>query len=104
MTAARRDLEVDAGWDDSHAGLAMFVIFIAAVLSVTGAVALVALVGGWWMLGGAFAIHVLMTTLVVVTIARVMDGRASTTAGRRPAADHRRESRPPAPTEPLAAL
>jgi hypothetical protein len=35
----------------------MFVIFTTAVLLVTGAVVLVALVGGWWIVGAAFAIH-----------------------------------------------
>ena len=104
MTAARRGLQVDAVLDDSRGGLAMFLIFTATVLSVTGTVALLAFVAAWWMLGVAFAIHVLMTTLVVVTIARVMDGRATTAIERQPAADHRRESRPPAPTKPIAAL
>lgn len=104
MTAARGDLQLDAVFDDSRGGLAMFLIFTAAVLIVTGAVALVALVGGWWMVALAFVIHVLMTTVVVATIARVMDDRASTASERQPADDRGRESRPPAPTKPLAAL
>lgn len=61
--------------DDSGAGLAMFAIFTTAVLIVTGAVVLVALVGGWWILAVAFAIHALMTTVVLVTIISVMNGR-----------------------------
>ena len=65
--------------DDSGAGLVMFVIFTSAVLIVTGAVVLVAFVGGWWIVGAAFAIHVLMTTGVVATIVSVMNGRASAT-------------------------
>ncbi len=63
--------------DDSRSGLAMFLIFTAAVLIVTGAVALVALVGGWWILGVAFAIHLLATTVVVATIASVMSDRGA---------------------------
>jgi membrane protein implicated in regulation of membrane protease activity len=58
----------------------MFLIFAAAVLIVTGAVALVALVGAWSMLGVAFAIHVIMTTVVVLTILYVMDGRVHASA------------------------
>jgi hypothetical protein len=46
-----------AGIDDSGYGLVMFVVFSAAVLFVTGAVALLALVGFWWMLGAAFEVH-----------------------------------------------
>ena len=104
MTVARSELHAGAVSDDSRAGLAMFLIFTAAVLIVTGAVALVALVGGWWMLAVAFAIHVLMTTLVVATIAFVMDGPTSAATERQPAADRRGESRSPAASKPLAAL
>jgi hypothetical protein len=64
-----------AGPDDSGAGLAMFLIFTAAVLIVTGAVAVVALVGTWWMLAVGFAMHVAMTIVVVLTIVEVMAGR-----------------------------
>ncbi len=103
VTAARRDQRADAVSDDSPGGLAMFLIFTAAVLVVTAAIALLAVVGGWWMLGLAFAIHVLMTTLVVVTIVLVMADRTSATSDRQ-LADRRRNSRPPAPTNPLAAL
>ena len=60
--------------DDSPQGLAMFVIFTAAVLFVTGAVALLALVGSWWMLGLAFAIHAAATAVVMLTILHVMVG------------------------------
>ena len=35
-------------------------------------IVLVALVGGWWIVGVAFAIHVLMTAVVVATIVSVM--------------------------------
>ncbi len=60
--------------DDSAQGLAMFVIFTGAVLFVTGAVALLALVGSWWMLGVAFAIHAAMTAVVILTLLHVMAG------------------------------
>lgn len=77
MTDAQTDVDGDTAFDDSRGGLAMFVIFSSAVLIVTGGVALVALVGTWWVLCLVFAIHVLMTTAVVATIAFVMNGRSS---------------------------
>lgn len=87
MTATPRDPRVNPLFDDSRDGLAMFVIFTAAVLIVTSAVALIALVGGWWILGVAFAIHVLMTAIVVATIVSVMDGRSSATTEVQPLDD-----------------
>ena len=62
--------------DDSGYGLAMFVIFSAAALIVTGAVALLALVGSWWMLGVAFAAHVAMTSVVTYAVLHAINGRA----------------------------
>ena len=62
--------------DDSGDGLLMFFVFIAAVLTSTGAVALIALAGTWWVLGLGFAIHAVMTALVVLTIVHAMAGRA----------------------------
>lgn len=50
--------------DDRGTGLAMFVIFTAACLIVTGAVAMLALINTWWVLGLAFGIHVIMTACV----------------------------------------
>ena len=88
--------------DDSGDGLVTFVVFTAAVLIVTGAVALLALLGGWWMLGLAFAVHVGMTAVVVLTILHVMDGRARAIADRdrpSPSADRRFEGRPRTGTE-----
>jgi membrane protein implicated in regulation of membrane protease activity len=89
--------------DDSGAGLAMFAIFTTAVLIVTGAVVLVALVGGWWILAVAFAIHALMTTVVLVTIISVMNGRPGPGSHRAPAETFRRETRPTTPIEPVTA-
>ena len=80
--------------DDTGQGLAMLVTFTGAVLFVTGAVALLALVGSWWMLGVAFAIHAATTAVVVLTLLHVMAGpmraigigdRPSRTPTRRPA-------------------
>lgn len=53
----------------------MFAIFTAAVLIVTGSVWLVAVVQSWWMLAVGFAIHLVLTTVVVLTTAVVLDGR-----------------------------
>jgi hypothetical protein len=54
VTAAETDPHPDAMFDDSGGGLAMFLIFSSAVLIATGGVALIALVGAWWMVGLAF--------------------------------------------------
>ncbi len=64
--------------DDSGAGLAMLLVFSVAILTVTGAVALLALVHAWWMLGLAFAVHVGMTAIVTTTIVRSMSARTPT--------------------------
>jgi fatty acid desaturase len=63
--------------DDSRDGLIMFFVFTAAVVIVTGAVALLAVVGTWWMRAVAFAVHVAMTMVVVLTIGHVMTNGAS---------------------------
>ena len=62
------------GSDDSGYGLVMFVIFSAAVLFVTGTVALLALVGSWWMLGAAFAVHAGTTAVVTFVVIHAMSG------------------------------
>jgi hypothetical protein len=93
--------------DDTGDGLLMFFVFTAAVLISTGAVALIAVVGTWWMLGFGFAIHVIMTLVVVLTIVHVMVGRARAITGRNrpsPAPDSRLEARPQARTRPVTAL
>ncbi len=94
--------------DDSGAGLVLFFVFATAVLTVTGAVALLALVGTWWMLAVAFAIYVAMTMVVLLTILRVIAGsrlRAAAVRDRSLSAPGRRlESRPQARTEPATAL
>jgi hypothetical protein len=82
MSDAPADRRGSEAADDSGQGLAMFVIFTGAVLIVTGAVALLAVVGSWWMLGVAFAVHVTMTVVVVLTILYAMGGRTRATADR----------------------
>ncbi len=62
--------------DDSGMGLAMFVIFTAACLIVTGAVAILAFINAWWVLGLAFGIHVLMTTAVGYAVFSALSGGA----------------------------
>jgi hypothetical protein len=104
MSEPFRDLEASVKLDDSGAGLAMLVIFSSAVLIVTGAVVLVALVGGWWIVAFAFAIHVLMTTVVVVTIASVMNGRSSAGTGSVPVDSPRHEARPRRRSKPATAM
>jgi hypothetical protein len=90
--------------DDSGQGLAMFLIFTSAVLTATGAVAMLALVDSWWMLGVAFAIHVAMTAVVVLTILYAVADRTRAIAARSelaPAWAARFDARPP--TEAVAA-
>jgi hypothetical protein len=60
----------------------MFLVFIAAVLTSTAAVVLIALLGEWWVFGFGLAIHVMMTAIVVLTIAQVMAGRHRSIADR----------------------
>ncbi len=75
----------------------MFFVFAAAVLIVTGSVALLAVIGTRWMLAAAFAIHVAMTTVVMLTISHVMTAappfshqvRTPATEGLRPAPPRR---------------
>lgn len=71
--------------DDRPMGLAMLVVFTTAILTVTGAVAVLALVGRWWVLGLAFAVHVLMTTIVsLVVFGALRDGRLGSGGRARP--------------------
>jgi hypothetical protein len=81
MTAPPADTTSGALADDRGDGLAMFLIFAAAALIVTGAVALLALVDSWWMLGVAFAVHVAMTAVVTLTIVGAMNGRLDAIRG-----------------------
>lgn len=104
MLNSPTDLRASESADDRGQGLAMFVIFTGAVLIVTGAVALLALVRAWWMLGAAFGVHVTMTAVVVLTILHAMAGRRRTIAARNeiaPARSERFEGRSRPMTEPV---
>jgi fatty acid desaturase len=91
--------------DDRGYGLAMFLIFAAAALIVTDAVALLALVGSWWMLGVAFAVHVAMTALVTLTIVGAMNGRGfAISDSRKTPQEPRLGSQPQARSEAVTAL
>ena len=68
--------------DNAGDGLLMFVVFTVAVLTSTAAVVLIALLGEWWVLGFGFAIHVIMTAFVLLTIVQVMAGPHRSIAGR----------------------
>lgn len=68
------DATLRGAGDDASDGLLMFVVFTVAVLTSTAAVVLIALLGEWWVLGFGFAIHVIMTAFVVLTIVQVMAG------------------------------
>ncbi len=83
--------------DDRGIGLAMLVVFTTAVLTVTGAVAVLALVSTWWVLGLAFAIHVLVTTVVsLVVFGALGEGRLRSGERPRPSAvDDAHELEPP---------
>jgi hypothetical protein len=85
--------------DDRGVGLAMFVTFTAAILIVTGAVAMLALTSTWWVLGLAFGIHVLMTAAVSFVVFSALDGgtRRPGSHGRTLAADDAEALEPPAP-------
>ena len=88
-------------------GLAMFLIFAAAALIVTGAVALLALVGSWWTLGVAFAVHVAMTALVTLTIVGAMNDRGFAISESRepsPPQEPRLGSQPQGRSETVTAL
>jgi membrane protein implicated in regulation of membrane protease activity len=92
--------------DDRGGGLALLIVFTTAVLITTGTVALLALVGTWWMLGVAFAVLAGMTAVVVLTILDLIDGHGRATANRdrRSRAENRRlEDRPQLRREPRTA-
>lgn len=71
---AVRNVRARISGDDSGDGLLMFVVFIVAVLASTAAVVLIALLDEWWVVGFAFAIHVIVTAIVVLTIMHAMGG------------------------------
>lgn len=58
MTSGEAPGDATYGWE-------MFVAFIAAVLAITITVAVLALVGSWWMLGVAMVVHVAVTATMM---------------------------------------
>ena len=69
-----RNVRLRVSGDDTGDGLLMFVVFIVAVLTSTAAVVLIALLDEWWVVGFGFAIHVIVTAIVVLTIVQAMGG------------------------------
>lgn len=62
--------------DDRGTGLLLFVVFAVACLTVTGAVAMLALMDTWWVLGFAFGIDLVMTVVVWFTVLNALDSGA----------------------------
>lgn len=58
---------------DSSYGWAMFLMFTTAVLSITFAVCVLAMVGSWWMLGVAFAVDLGVTASVMKVVSGALD-------------------------------
>jgi hypothetical protein len=85
------------GGDAQH-GLVLFVVFIVAALASTAAVVVLALTDEWWVLGFAFAAHLMVTGIVALTIVHAMAGRDRAIAARG-AAPARSVSRQGSPAE-----
>ena len=68
------DMKPPVSGDDTGDGLLIFVVFIVAALTSTVAVVLIALADEWWVVGFGFAIHVIVTAIVVLTIVQTMGG------------------------------
>jgi fatty acid desaturase len=62
--------------DDTGDGSLMLFVFTAAALISTAAVAVIAVVGAWWMLCVGYSIYLAMTATVVLTFLHVMTDRA----------------------------
>jgi hypothetical protein len=58
--------------DDMRQGLGLLFLFSLATALVVFAVWAIGLLGGWWMLGVAMAIHLSMTATVLVGLARAL--------------------------------
>jgi hypothetical protein len=56
--------------------VAMMILFTVAIGFDVVAVAVLAAVGGWWMLAMAFGVHLLASAVVLVEVADVIDGRS----------------------------
>lgn len=67
--------------DDSGQGLSLFALFISAVLAVTGAVGILALLTSWWVLGVVFGVHVLFTAIVGTAVFGVLSSSEPSVEG-----------------------
>ena len=70
--------------DDTRDGLTMLFVFIVAVLTVTTAVAVLAVIDTWWTLGLVVGVHAIATVVVGLTIMRVMTGGPQAMPSRAP--------------------
>jgi hypothetical protein len=82
VTPDPANTRLPASGDDDGDGLLLFLVFIVGALTSTAGVVLIALLGEWWVLGFGFAIHVIATAFVILTIVQVMAGRHRTTTDR----------------------
>lgn len=64
--------------DDSDYGWAMFTCFVLAVLSISIAVGVLALVRSWWMLGIVMVVDVTITGLMMMVIFRAVGSKSDT--------------------------
>lgn len=101
MTDPEPPIASAATLDDTEGGPAMFYIFTAAVLIVTGTIVLIAIVNTWWVLGAVVAFHLTMTAIVTAVIMKVMDGTAWVKSI---AASDGRGDEAPTPTRRMATL
>lgn len=89
--------------DDSGRGQALFFLFVGAVALVTGAVAALALLGSWWLLGVVFGVHLVVTLIVGAAVFAILgDGKLLPQRVTRAARDTARDETQPARTEPIA--
>jgi hypothetical protein len=66
---------------DGGRAVTMMLLFTAAIMLVVGAIWALTAVGGWWMLAAAMAIHLAVTTIVLIEVVRVIGGRSHARRG-----------------------
>lgn len=100
---SRAAVEQAGNSDDSGRGQALFFLFVGAVALVTGAVAALALLGSWWLLGVVFGVHLLVTLIVGAAVFAILgDGKLLPEQFTRAAWDTGRGETQPARTDPIA--
>lgn len=65
---------------DGRSGIGLLFLFALAALLVVLAVWALGALGGWWILGLAMVVHLVMTTAVLWGLARALSDRAEPTA------------------------